>query len=195
MSLGTGSAVTTMRQHECVRSGARKESASTAVWPRPKDGLGNRVCRQRRPDCTLHGAASVRRTSSGFTLLETLIALVVLSVGALGCVALQLKALQATHSAYQRSLASLIAADAGERLWAGLATGQIDTGWLPEWVQHRDCAGGNPHVCLPELAVRIEGAAERRVVSVSWVESRFQDAEDGRARLDYVFELLPERPS
>jgi len=142
-----------------------------------------------------HRSAIDPRTSAGFTLLETLIALVVLSVGALGCVALQLNALQATHSAYQRSLASLIAADAGERLWAGLATGQIDVGWLPEWVQHRDCGGGNPHVCLPGLAVRIEGVAERRVVSVSWVESRFQDTEDGRARLDYVFEFLPERPS
>jgi type IV pilus assembly protein PilV len=133
--------------------------------------------------------------SAGFTLLETLIALVVLSVGALGCVALQLNALQATHSAYQRSLASLIAADAGERLWASLAAGQIDVGWLPEWVQHRDCGGSNSHVCLPELEVRIDGAAERRVISVSWAESRFQDVEAGRARLDYVVELLPERAS
>ncbi|MCA1806114.1 MAG: type IV pilus modification protein PilV, partial [Xanthomonadaceae bacterium] len=49
--------------------------------------------------------------ASGFTLLEVLIALLVLSVGTLGCVALQLNALKATHSAYQRSLASLIVAD------------------------------------------------------------------------------------
>jgi type IV pilus assembly protein PilV len=135
------------------------------------------------------------RRSAGFTLIETLVALVVLSVGALGCVALQLNALQATHSAYQRSLASLIAADAAERLWVGLAAGQIDVAWLPDWVKRRDCGGPDPHVCLPELDVRIGGTAERRVVSVSWAESRFEDAEGGRTRLDYVVELLPERPS
>lgn len=136
-------------------------------------------------------ATGVSGKPAGFTLLENLIALVVLSVGTLGCVALQLNALQATHSAYQRSLASLIAADAGERLWAGLANGQADTGWLPEWVQRRDCGAPDPHVCLPGLEVRIGGAAERRVISVSWAESRFQDAEEGRVVLDYVLDLLP----
>ena len=149
----------------------------------------------RGSDSARYVSALDPRASTGFTLVETLIALVVLSVGALGVVALQLNALQATHSAYQRSLASLIAADAGERLWAGLATGQIDTGWLPQWVERRDCTVGDPHVCLPELEVLIDGAAERKVISVSWAESRFQDAEAGRARLDYVVELLPERAS
>jgi type IV pilus assembly protein PilV len=131
--------------------------------------------------------------ASGFTLLEVLVALLVLSVGTLGCVALQLNALQATHSAYQRSLASLIAADVGERLWQGLGDGQIDTAWLSDWRQRRSCETGEGHVCLPELDVTIEGSAGSRVVTVSWAETRFEDAAGGRSQLEYVIELLPER--
>lgn len=129
----------------------------------------------------------------GFTMIEVLVALLVLCVGALGCAALQLNALQATHSAYQRSLASLIAADAGERLWLGLAEGQIDTGWIEDWRQQRSCETSDGHVCLPELEVVIDGATERRVITVSWAETRFADAAGGRAELGYVVELLPER--
>jgi type IV pilus assembly protein PilV len=131
--------------------------------------------------------------ASGFTLLEVLVALLLLSVGTLGCVALQLNALQATHSAYQRSLASLIAADVGERLWQGLGDGQIDTAWLSDWRQRRSCETGEVHVCLPELDVTIEGSTGSRVVTVSWAEARFEDAVGGRSQLEYVIELLPER--
>ncbi len=54
---------------------------------------------------------------SGFSLIEALIALLVLSVGLLGVAAMQLKALQASQIGYQRSLASLIAIDGQERVW------------------------------------------------------------------------------
>ncbi len=138
-------------------------------------------------------AAAHPSGASGFTLLEVLVALLVLSVGTLGCVALQMNALQATHSAYQRSLASLIAADVGERLWQGLGDGQIDTTWLPDWRQRRSCETGAGHVCLPELDVTIAGSAGSRVVTVSWAETRFEDAAGGRSQLQYVVELLPER--
>lgn len=61
-------------------------------------------------------------SQSGFTLIEALIALLVLSIGMLGVAAMQLKALQGAHAAYQRSIASLAAQDAQERLWASMAT-------------------------------------------------------------------------
>ncbi len=138
-------------------------------------------------------AAVLPPGATGFTLLEVLVALLVLSVGTLGCVALQLNALQATHSAYQRSLASLIAADAGERLWQGLADGRIDTAWLADWRQRRNCETGEGHVCLPELEVTVEGSGGSRLITVSWAEARFDDAADGRSQLEYVIELLPER--
>jgi len=193
--LRSGPAATDGRQQGRPRTDAQHEQEPALGRQLRMDRLVRRIFRLGTPGTMRPPSTVDPRTSAGFTLLETLIALVVLSVGSLGSVALQLHALQATHSAYQRSLASLIAADAGERLWLGLATGQIDLAWLPEWVQRRDCGGADPHVCLPELEVRIDGVSERRVISVSWAESRFQDAEDGRVRLDYVVELLPERPS
>lgn len=133
------------------------------------------------------------RACSGFSLLETLVALLVFAVGALGSVALQLHALQATHSAYQRTLASLIAADAGERLWMAAAGGGAGLGWVDDWVQRRECAQAGPHVCLPGLEVRVNGAGTGRVISVSWAEERFTDAADGRVQLDYAIEL-PQEP-
>ena len=54
----------------------------------------------------------------GFSLLEALIALVVLSIGLIGVAAMQLKALQSANAGYQRSVASVAAVDAQERLWA-----------------------------------------------------------------------------
>ncbi len=80
----------------------------------------------------------------GFTLIEALVALLVLSIGLLGVAAMQLEALQGAHAAYQRSIASLAAQDAQERLWAELAessgtitcpTGisDIQTAWHGEW--------------------------------------------------------------
>jgi type IV pilus assembly protein PilV len=57
----------------------------------------------------------------GFSLIEALIALVVLSIGLLGVAAMQVKALQSATVGYQRSVATLAAVDAQERLWAALA--------------------------------------------------------------------------
>lgn len=86
----------------------------------------------------------------GFSLLEALIALVVLSIGLIGVAAMQLKALQSANAGYQRSVASVAAVDAQERLWARLATletGQtcedIDTSdvqsaWKEHWFQNSD---------------------------------------------------------
>lgn len=53
----------------------------------------------------------------GFTLIEALVALLVLSFGLLGAAAMQLKTMQSAHFSYQRSIATLAAQDAVERLW------------------------------------------------------------------------------
>ncbi|WP_282041537.1 type IV pilus modification protein PilV [Halomonas alimentaria] len=74
--------------------------------------------------------ASRSSVERGFTLIEALVALLVLSIGMLGVAAMQLKALQGAHAAYQRSIASLAAQDAQERLWAQLAVGG---GTCPSW--------------------------------------------------------------
>jgi len=86
----------------------------------------------------------------GFSLIEALIALVVLSIGLIGVAAMQLKALQSANTGYQRSVASVAAVDAQERLWAQLATlGSDETcddidllavqkKWRKNWFQNAD---------------------------------------------------------
>lgn len=57
------------------------------------------------------------RHQSGLTLLEVLIALLVLSIGLVGMASLHLTSLQASHSSYYRSIASTISLNIEERLW------------------------------------------------------------------------------
>lgn len=56
--------------------------------------------------------------SRGFTLLEILIALVILSIGLLGIAALQGVGLRSSHGAYLTSQASLLAYDIADRIRA-----------------------------------------------------------------------------
>ena len=58
------------------------------------------------------------RNSEGFTLLEALIALLVLSIGLLGLAALQARGLAYSHDAYVRSQATFLAYDIVERMRA-----------------------------------------------------------------------------
>ncbi len=55
---------------------------------------------------------------SGFSLMEVMIALFVLSIGLLGLAALQSVALKANHSAYHRSQATFLAYDIMDRMRA-----------------------------------------------------------------------------
>ena len=58
--------------------------------------------------------------TSGFTLIEILIALLVLSIGLLGLAAVQFQSLQNSQASYERSMATMQARDLVERLWAGI---------------------------------------------------------------------------
>ena len=58
----------------------------------------------------------------GFSLIEVLIALVVLAFGLMGVAAMQIKALQSATEGYQRSIAVVAAVDAQERIWNLLAS-------------------------------------------------------------------------
>ena len=57
----------------------------------------------------------------GMTLLEVLIALLVLSIGLLGMAGLQVTSIRNSHSAYMRSQASILAYDAIDRMRANQA--------------------------------------------------------------------------
>jgi len=83
----------------------------------------------------------------GFSLIEALIALVVLSIGLIGVAAMQLKALQSANAGYQRSVASVAAVDAQERLWAEWAKPTVNScddidgneaNWRDNWFADSD---------------------------------------------------------
>ena len=107
----------------------------------------------------------------GFSLLEVLIAVLIIGFGLLGMAALQLKTVQNSHSAYQRTVASIIAMDATERLWINLADSPaktsttIETEWRQVW------ANALPAAATPSSIESI-GAGKWRV-SVRWQDNRF----------------------
>ena len=88
-----------------------------------------------------HRITASRQT--GFGLIEALVALAVLAFGLLGMAALQLNALKNATQSYQRSVATLAAIDAQERLWAALANSpdgncnglaiRVDGDWQAAW--------------------------------------------------------------
>lgn len=63
----------------------------------------------------------LRHSLSGFTLLEVLVAILVLSIGLLGLAGLMASSLKNSHSAYQRSQATWLAYDALDRMRANRA--------------------------------------------------------------------------
>jgi type IV pilus assembly protein PilV len=74
---------------------------------------------------------------AGFTLLEVLIALVVLSIGLLGIAGLQGVGLRSSHGAYLSSQASLLAYDMADRIRANPQTSATYNGFSTTTV---DCA-------------------------------------------------------
>jgi type IV pilus assembly protein PilV len=64
-----------------------------------------------------------RRTDAGFTLVEVLIALVVLAIGMLGIAALLLNGLQSSRVAVLRTQAVVLASDMGDRIRANRTAG------------------------------------------------------------------------
>lgn len=83
------------------------------------------------------------KTQKGLTLIEVLIALLVLSIGLVGIAAINVASMSAAHSAYYRSLASFMAQDAEERLWVRMAEQErlptatdvaaVETAWVGTW--------------------------------------------------------------
>lgn len=61
--------------------------------------------------------SGTRRAAAGLSLIEVLIALLVLSIGLVGMASLQLTSLKSAHSSYYRSLASTVALNIEERVW------------------------------------------------------------------------------
>ncbi len=145
--------------------------------------------------------SSGARDGKGFTLIEVLIALLVLSVGLVGIAALNLTGLRNVHSSYYTSIGSSVALDFEERLW--LAMADVDDGCLSvedvddilddlvdTW--QSDPAGSVGTVTIPSLTVTRTGFSQdsdwiETSIRVGWEDSRFgQPAE----RFPYTARVL-----
>ena len=105
---------------------------------------------KRTPIIVTHKAGHTGNRQQGFTLLEVLIALLVLSIGLLGLAALQTTGLRSNEMASMRTTSTMLAYDISDRMRAnpqGVTNGEYIkavSGTPP------DCIGGN---CTPsELA-------------------------------------------
>jgi type IV pilus assembly protein PilV len=68
------------------------------------------------------------RQSQGFTLVEALISVLIMSIGLLGVAALQTRSLGSSHTASQRSQAILAAGDIADRIRANRVAGSTTAG-------------------------------------------------------------------
>ncbi|ANB01448.1 type IV pilus modification protein PilV [Ectothiorhodospira sp. BSL-9] len=148
---------------------------------------------------------TTRPPQSGFSLIEALVALLVLSVGLLGLAGLQLLGMQSSHSAYQRTVASVIATDAGERLWIKLAeeggalteadVESVRDDWRDDWMHQAGTdEDGNHAVSLPGMSDANITCENDNVcvISVRWAEGRFQEQgqnQEDETRFDYRVRL------
>ncbi len=125
----------------------------------------------------------------GFTLIEALVALLVLSIGLLGVAALQLSSLRSNHSSSLRSQATLLAYDIVDRMRANQSaatngaydvavgatptTGTVAGDDLDRWKQNLTNTLPSGDGAVSRTGA---GAATKFTVTVQWDDSRGVEA-------------------
>ncbi len=118
------------------------------------------------------------RHPTGMTLIEVMVALLVLSIGLVGVAALTISSVTSAHSAYYRTLASAMAVDAEERMWINFAEsndiditlGTVESDWNDEWA-----------TLLPGLDASLNLAESSSTfwrdvdILITWDEGRFDE--------------------
>ncbi len=133
------------------------------------------------PPCT------TRRMHSGVSLIEALVALLVLSIGLLGLANLQLTAIRNAHSAHMRSQASILAQDILDRMRANRANATAyaitlsATAPTGSTVSDQDLADWLKALAtnLPQgdgaISVAVGGNTTTVTVTIQWDDSRGLD--------------------
>ncbi len=131
--------------------------------------------------------AACHPSASGFTLLEVLITLVILSIGLVSIAALQAQLLRDSYSSLQRTVVSVQANDLVERLWAGRCDGTnfpdaIFLAWADE-------SAGSPlfdgWTVDPDSSL---GAGPEYEIQISWDDSR-ASRDNSDANFDFWFRI------
>ncbi len=131
------------------------------------------------------------RTASGFTMVEVLVTLIILSIGLLGLAGLQTRSMASNHTAYLKSQASILASDMADRLRSnvvGVRAGNYDDASGTSEVQETCLAAGcSPAIMathdthewnttlsqqLPAGQGTVTGNGTTFVITVFWDEAR-----------------------
>ncbi len=86
----------------------------------------------------------MHKNLKGFTLIEVLVALLILSIGLLGLAGLQVSGLRSNHSAYVRSQAVMLAQDMADRMRSNQVAAVVDCYEIP----NQGCPAGNVGLVL-----------------------------------------------
>ncbi|MDJ0738171.1 MAG: type IV pilus modification protein PilV [Gammaproteobacteria bacterium] len=143
--------------------------------------------------------AGKQHRQGGFTLLEVLVALIVLSIGLLGLSGLQTTGLRSNHSAFLRSQATLATTDIIDRMRANRDAARdgdydINYGVTPS---HVTCAGSCSAAQVAQMDVELwhayverlpagEGEVSVTAGGLAEVKVRWTDARDVSAKLELV---------
>lgn len=124
------------------------------------------------------------RSPKGFTLIEVLVALLIVGVGMLGIAALVLFSMRASFESGLQTYAALLAVDAHETAW--LAAHTIDLGTTPECEGIGADIGAlidlvrfSPDMRIPGLTAEITGTYPTCILRVSWGEDGADDSAFG----------------
>jgi type IV pilus assembly protein PilV len=125
-----------------------------------------------------------RNHTKGFTLVEALVALLVLSIGLLGVAALQLTALQNNNNALFRSQATYLAYDITDRIRANRSTALTGGGYVVAYgaapsgttVERNDIRAWKTMLgaTLPagDGSIAIDAATGEAVIRIRWDDSK-----------------------
>ncbi|HET6564089.1 MAG TPA: type IV pilus modification protein PilV [Xanthomonadales bacterium] len=149
-----------------------------------------------------------RSGNAGFTLIEVMIALAVLTIGLTGLAVMQLSSMQFSHSSHYRSLASTVALNIEEQLWLELADNDFDCGsdWDGMVTDHQtswartylDDAEEDRSLLIPGLQINlndddppvVDGTVVKIPIVLSWTETRFGDTDGANTEsFDYTIQI------
>ncbi|QTQ31008.1 type IV pilus modification protein PilV [Aromatoleum bremense] len=133
---------------------------------------------------------ATRRGMRGFSLIEVLVTMVVVSVGLLGIAALQAKSLQYAYASHQRSIATVQANDLVERLWASVcALPDRRDDVYQDWVEHWEADGRLPD-WTPSLDYDSAAVPPRYIITIDWSDTRIKLANDeSDASQSFVYQI------
>lgn len=104
-----------------------------------------------------------KNNQAGFTLLEVLIALIILAVGLLGMASLTVHSMQSNQSAYMRSQASVLAYDMADRMRTNYIGATTTTTYTAATATAPSCPSG----CSPSEQAQLDVAQWRAALQSS----------------------------